>query len=186
MKIGLFLGRFLILLVFVVTFSGYASDKVLPKVAGVEMGSTYNYVKKTLDSRFGPGSTSDSGHLVYYNVDIGGLPFDCANFAFVFYEGTYYLDSAELYTLFDPGDVDAAKLVRDYYKSVYEKKYYLDKTATGSDGFKYYGMGAHPYDESKVSVLIGCERTKNKLGEKKICVYVRYVPMGYGKLDDEI
>lgn len=186
MKIDLFLRRSLILLVFVVTFSGYASDKVLPKVAGVEMGSTYNYVKKTLDSRFGPGSTSDSGHLVYYNVEIGGLHFGCADFAFVFYEGTYYLDSAQLYTLFDPGEVDKAKAGRDYYKSVYEKKYYLDKTDTGSDGFKYYGMGAHPYDESLVLVLIGCERVKNALGKDKICAYVRYVPMGYGKLDDEI
>lgn len=160
----------------------YAEENKVVGVAGVKFGDSRESVRSTILTKSEDIIESDSHHITFSKVKVGGLIYTYANFYFIEGKG---LVSVNLAKAFSSWQEEEAKM---FYKSViaqYERKYTNFKENDAGD---YAFCGAYTTDYTNLlPIVIYRKKSLSRGGDIKYYVEVSYfIERLSGLYDDEI
>lgn len=151
-------------------------------VLGIDFGSSYNDVKSALINRFGLINVlEDGGKIEIYNLSMGDMDFDYAEFNFQRNGSASYFNGAHFESHYSLSDVSGVEIMRDnLYDTLADKykKQYLGKY-TNDQGFVCYKFGLNPRDSTTVLGTIQLEKSYGKDGKMRLYLSLDYGPIYY-------
>ena len=148
-------------------------------VLSIPFGETYSNVKQKLQQRFPNALISEkNGRLAIYNIPIGNFEFRYGEFIFIWIDNNWIFNAAEFQAYYDLSDISVAKKDRDYLFEMIKTKYgNTVEESTNSEGFKRYGFGLNPYDDSRFLGGINLTKSEGNDGISRYYLYLSYFPI---------
>lgn len=165
--------KILMALLMVLMFWNVSEGQTVKSVAGIEFGTDKQTAISDLIDHFGYDYKEEGDAIIFYNVTIGGIYYDFANFYFRYSKFV----SADFYSAYTLSKVNDAKDKRESIYNVYIKKYFVVEERTNEAGFKYYVIGASVYkDDNHYPIMIYISKSESKGGDMFYYVHTKYYP----------
>ena len=153
----------------------------VPKVCGIEFGSSYDYVKKKLEDRYGNDEVDEyKGSLFVNGGKVGNFYFNILMFNFQTDNKNTYFYYSRFLKYFSIDDLDSACSVKDMLGNDVRSKYQdMFEEYTNDSGFKCYRFGVNPLNENNALGLVTLYKEKDRDGNNRICLELSYGPIYY-------
>lgn len=154
----------------------------VPKVCGIEFGSSYDHVKKKLEDRYGLYNVIENkGNLSIIDANVGEFKFNFLNFEFQREGNRSYFYYSCFSKYFQIKDFATAITIRDLLWNDIKRKYediYIEEYEN-SNGYRCYKFGINPLDSNRVLGLVTLEKAFGNDGEERIYLNLTYGPIYY-------